>query len=130
MWRHAALLGAAAAFLAPIPQHKSQLRAEPRWVDGPTDIGEAGAMSRHIGGAVCVLYFNPMGEGGAAALSTVEFAGSALPQCEFLLRLRTEIKSAGAPSTPYRRIKLCPASRSLMAASPKVLWRPATLLRH
>ena len=42
-------------------------------------------MSRHIGGAVCVLYFNPMGEGGAAALSTVEFAGQALPQCEFLL---------------------------------------------
>ena len=42
-------------------------------------------MSRHTGGAVCVLYFNPMGEGGAAALSTVEFAGQALPQCEFLL---------------------------------------------
>ena len=85
MWRHAALMGAAAAFLAPIPRHKHILRAEPRWVDGPTDIGEAGAMSRHIGGAVCVLYFNPMGEGGAAALSTVEFAGQALPQCEFLL---------------------------------------------
>ena len=31
-----------------------------------SDIGEAGAMSRHTGGAVCVLYFNPMGEGGAA----------------------------------------------------------------
>ena len=84
MWR-SQLIGVAAAFLAPIPQHKQILRAEPRWVDGPTDIGEAGAMSRHTGGAVCVLYFNPMGEGGAAALSTVEFAGQALPQCEFLL---------------------------------------------
>ena len=29
MWRHAALIGAAAAFLAPIPQHKHVLRAEP-----------------------------------------------------------------------------------------------------
>ena len=86
MWRATLVVGAACAFLAPIPQHKSGLRqAEPRWVDGPTDIGEAGAMSRHTGGAVCVLYFNPMGEGGAAALSTVEFAGQALPQCEFLL---------------------------------------------
>ena len=71
LWRLALTLGIAAAFLAPTPQHKQVLRAEPRWVDGPSDISEAGAMSRHIGGAVCVLYFNPMGEGGAAALSTV-----------------------------------------------------------
>ena len=83
LWRLALSLGVAAGFLAPIPQHKSVSRgAEPRWVDGPSDINEAGAMSRHTGGAVCVLYFNPMGEGGAAALSTVEFAGQALPQCE------------------------------------------------
>ena len=65
MWRAALVIGAANAFLAPIPNQKHILRAEPRWVDGPTDIGEAGAMSRHTGGAVCVLYFNPMGEGGA-----------------------------------------------------------------
>ena len=62
MWRATLVVGAACAFLAPIPQHKQILRAEPRWVDGPSDIGEAGAMSRHTGGAVCVLYFNPMGE--------------------------------------------------------------------
>ena len=92
LWRLALSLGVAAAFLAPIPQHNHILRAEPRWVDGPTDIGEAGAMSRHIGGAVCVLYFNPMGEGGAAALSTVEFAGSALPSCEFLLASKDKDK--------------------------------------
>ena len=86
MWRATLVVSAACAFIAPIPQHKSVLRqAEPRWVDGPSDIGDAGAMSRHIGGAVCVLYFSPLGEGGAAALSTVEFAGSALPSCEFLL---------------------------------------------
>ena len=85
MWRATLVVGAACAFLAPIPQHKHILRAEPRWVDGPSDISDAGAMSRHIGGAVCVLYFSPLGEGGAAALSTVEFAGSALPSCEFLL---------------------------------------------
>ena len=83
--RAALVIAAAAAFLAPTPQHTSVLRAEPRWVDGPADIGEAGAMSRHTGGAVCVLYFSPMAEGGAAALATVEFAGQALPSCEFLL---------------------------------------------
>ena len=92
LWRLALSLGVAAAFLAPIPQHKQTLRAEPRWVDGPSDISEAGAMSRHTGGAVCVLYFNPMGEGGAAALSTVEFAGSALPSCEFLLASKDKDK--------------------------------------
>ena len=87
MWRATLVVGAACAFLAPIPQSTQILRreAEPRWVDGPSDISDAGAMSRHIGGAVCVLYFSPLGEGGAAALSTVEFAGSALPSCEFLL---------------------------------------------
>ena len=69
----------------------------------PDDIGEAVAMSRHTGGAVCVLYFNPMGEGGAAAIDGRVRGPSPAAGAGFCWRHRTEIRVLGRVRRRCRR---------------------------
>ena len=93
MWRHAALVS------APRP---SSHRFRNINILRPSRAGSTAQRHRRGGDEPAHgrrrlrVVFQPHGEGGAAAPSTVEFAGWALPQCEFLLASQDRDKGAGA----------------------------------
>lgn len=88
--RRVLIVAAAVAAFAPparrVAPPVTRAAAAPRWVDGPGDVDEARAVSKHTGNAVCVLYFSAMaGAAHASALATLEFVASAMPGVECLL---------------------------------------------